>query len=331
MKYTNVMKVGVAIILLIVGWHGYAQSKDEMGRLICQIIDPDTGKPVNERFVLELRQWNNWKNNDWSNNIYSNSKGEIDVYYAPGEYVAVLAPYSSESKYAPYFFPFYEGLKREYRELCTLYIKIEKGKITKVFRHTIRGGGVRVKIIDQNGVPVDRKRLGKDVKIEMKLVNQMDMELLYSNIKCETDELVLRGIFPELYRISFEIMGVRCLSLELGCVLIKRNEVVDLVAKVQLEENTGIYGVLRDQRGNILSNAKVHLIPYEAIGCSYDIQTDEWGRFGISTMRPGLYMVLVNININRRNVGSDKAEMIKIEKGIVKHNDIVVSFDSREP
>ena len=157
-----VVLMGMCSVAMVWGLAQYEDdpsiNRDTFGKVIGQIIDPETGKPVNEKFRVCIFNWYRAEidydlRKDCS--FYSDDKGHINLDLPPATYGFLFNPQKQDTKYAVMYHPFYYKMPQAYKEMFSCKIKVETGQITRFVKKAIIGGALKVTLVDLAGNPVD--------------------------------------------------------------------------------------------------------------------------------------------------------------------------------
>lgn len=323
------------LLVLVVGvlastvWGQNSTEKDDTGKFIIQIIDPETGAPVNEKFTIFFY---NLADEDWdSEKAYftTDNKGFISRDFYPREVGVLIAPPAENSKYCRFFHPYFITMPEEYRKIFTFVIKIEKGKITRVTKKAIIGGSVRIKLVDLAGNTVNPETSfpGLKVKIQAGVINKNLYDGTINFGILEKGETLLTGLFPDnSYEIQLQTLGLGCGVLKKSNIEVRKKEVTDVLFSIDVNDQTGVEGILTDKNGSPLKDAQVYIDSIDTsdntTGKDIEALTNNSGYYKLTGLKEGRYEIYI-IYKNGLYFGNDANSIrIEIKKNILSRKDL---------
>jgi hypothetical protein len=295
------------------------QDADDYGKLIGWILDPNSGNPVNEVFIVELF---NCSRTESEAVLFKQRKTDQNGYFSievePGQYCLHISPNSMESKYCiePHQF---------HNDQFYFPLMIEKGKITETRKKATIGGAIKVRVLDTSGSVINPSEdLPKGAEISVSIdspnymIGELSQHVVYDNM--DDGETIVRTLFPSKYnvRVEFDRTGYKNLYFE--DVQVKENEVTEIDCVIDLNDITGIEGKVVDINGNPMKGMEVSMIPQFAVGGSFDDMTDKDGYYRITGLPEGSYHIMIS---SREGGLRIYKENIEIKKGILTQKDVV--------
>jgi hypothetical protein len=274
-------------------------NRDNFGKVVGQIIDPETGKPVNEKFRVCLFNWN-YREGDYERykdcRFYTDKNGYITFDAPPATYGLLFYPQEPNSKYSSTSHPFYEKMPEEYKEMFSCVIEVETGKITRFVRKAIIGGGLKVTLVDLAGNPVDPVVAfpGRSVSTQGEIVNYNLVPGSPSlSLKLENGKFFKKGLFPDTsWELDLKFFGIGYGVFRKKDIVIKANEVTEINITIDPNDITGIEGKIIDELGNPQKKVRISFFQKdESIEGSFRCLTDSNGHFIMTGMPEGFYEV----------------------------------------
>lgn len=247
--------------------------EDNYGKVLIKVIDVNSLEPVKEIFrvnffnsikVLELRE----KPFDTSSLEWygkTDNKGHLITRLTPGVYYLQFIPKKSESKYEYEPSPLLSERNRQ-------QITVESYKITEVIKKANYGGKLNIILVDPNGKRINPQvDFFNDIKIKLIIdseeydfgifpVDTMTaVKLTEGKDDLNDGEVVIGRLYPGKYKIEidFGLLGYK--HQHIMGIQISRNQTTITEVVVDINNNTGIEGIITDQNGNPLSNLYVNI------------------------------------------------------------------------
>jgi len=326
-------KVLVFAVLLIgiltsIGWSVDSRYKDVYGKVIGQIMDPETGQPVNEKFRIQflfLNQKTNkyetfwpidiYKGDLWANDIITNEYGAFYAAFVYGNYQMRIEPYSENSKYS--------AKGNNYHTF-----NVNKGQITKISVVAKLGGYLHASLYDWNGNKIDpKKTFDMNAKIYVVLTNSTNntFDNTFTGLFLGS-ELNISRIIPGEYdaTIEFEFLGFA--PIKKGKVFIKAKETTNLVVELNMNDKTGVEGFITDSSGNPIEKANVNLFneikEKQKDYFIFRTQTNEKGYYRLIGMPEGLFKIFVSVRNHNYSGTLSYSSLIELKKGVTIRKDI---------
>jgi hypothetical protein len=271
--------------------------RDSFGKVIGQIIDPETGKPVNERFLVCIFNWH-YREGDYERyedcNFNTDEKGCITMNLPPATYGLLFYPQNPDSKYSGTYHPFYYKMPEAYKEMFSCVIKVETGKITRFVRKAIIGGSLKVTLVDLAGNPVDLAVAfpGRSVSTHGEIINyNLSPGSTSFSLSLDNGKFFIKGIFPDnSWELYLRFYGIGYGVFREKDIVIKAKEATEINVAIDPNDITGIEGKIVDELG--IPQKKVEICFFqkdESIEGSFSCFTDSNGHFIMTGMPEGLY------------------------------------------
>ncbi len=276
-------------------------NRDNFGKVIGQIIDPETNKPVNEKFRVCIYNWY-YREDDYERrkdcDFLTDEKGRITMDLPPATFGLLFYPEDMESKYSGTYHPFYEKMPAEYKDMFSCVIKVETGKITRFVRKAIIGGALKVTLVDLTGNPVDPAVAfpGRSISIWGGIDNYILSPGSASlDLTLENGKFFRRGLFPDSsWELDLRFFGIGYGVFEKKDIVIKANEVTEINVPIDPNDITGVEGNIVDELGNPQKKVRINFYQKdESIEGSFRCFTDSNGHFMMTGMPEGFYKVVV--------------------------------------
>lgn len=302
-----------------------AQSGDDnFGKLIMQIIDPVTGKPVNEVFKVILYDS---RNSGYPSNTIqteeTDNNGKIILKLMPYPYYFQIYPKSDQSNYSYSPYPF--NLNIEERPL----IKTEPGKITYLQKKATIAGSIHILLYDKNNNRINPAEI---IKQKHEIVTTIASDFYINDHSGWDDlndgELIAEGLYPGKYwiRVKFEGLGFPRIKRENIQVESGKQTIVNI--NLDVDDNTGVEGKVVDASGISMEGVIVTFSDVnqkKILSHSYNAYTDKSGYYKLIGMPTGLYKVSYNYfpkNSEVISVDFDLKNLFELKKGMLLRIDI---------
>ncbi|MCP4156703.1 MAG: carboxypeptidase regulatory-like domain-containing protein, partial [bacterium] len=260
---------------------------DDYGKVIGQLIDPETGKPVNEVFRVCIFDWNYREpgyDSRKSCDYRTDRNGNITFEFSPGHYGLLFWPVSLDSKYAPSPHPFKESLPEEYRQQTSCSIIVERGKITRFVKKAIIGGSIKVNMVDLEGNPVNFSTAFAGQKIDFwgafnnKRVNPGP------SFRLKSGQLIQHRLFPDsTWELELRLNGTGYGEIEIKDIVVRAGQVTEVNVPIDIDDKTGVEGTIVDAQGNPAKNARIYFYPKDKSKTgSYKCFSDANGHYRIT-------------------------------------------------
>ncbi len=265
------------------------------GKLIVQILDPVTKKPVNENFEIFVakcsKKYFSPQSADYD--YISDNKGKFEFKIDAGKWCLAFIPCSEESKYAgePFRIPKDKGI----------VVNIKKGMITKYFYAAKLGGDIKVLFVNEKGKRIKLKDFFQtdehdDICFSISNDNftneRSGATLCFGPEDFDSDKKLSNYVFFNLPKGNYDcIMDFsrmkygNYVSQYMENVKVKGGETT--IVKVELSKRTGVKGKVYDKNGKPVKGVKIWIENkyYEKEGSGFIIMariyTDENGYYEI--------------------------------------------------
>lgn len=329
-----VIVIGICSLEILLGQnqqdYGNFQDRDNFGKVIGQIIDPETGKPVSEKFRVCFFNWN-YREDDYERrkdcNFETDENGYITIDLPPATYGLLFSSMEPNSKYSMTYHPFYEKMPEEYKEMFSCTIEVGKGKITKFVKKAIIGGTLKVTLVDLAGNPVDPNIAfpGRSITIEGEFLNYNLVPGSPSfYLKLKNGQFSKNGLFPDIYwEMKLEFLGIGYGVFEKKDIVIKANEVTEINVTIDPNDITGVEGKILDGSGNPQKEIRISFFPKNRdIEGWFACLTDSNGYYRMTGMPGGFYEIRIfdghEYYFEYQNV------IIEIKKNILLHRNFTI-------
>lgn len=305
---------------------GEEQDLDNYGILRGKIIDEDSGKPVNEKFFVSI--------NDPNYKLISRFGTETDengffkCKWKPGTYLLYFFPRSRTSKYCwdknPRFFPGEKNI-----------ITIEKGKITEIIKKATLAGRLKLLMVSKEGDKINpqvifRKRIDCDVQIKGEsLIDTTSGSFFTDGDDFNDGEILVHCLCPDIYTIDVDFEGMGIGSKLLKDIVIEKNSTTEVEVKIDLDDPTGVQGVIYYESGESIENVEVSIGgPIESSeSITASVYTDQNGYYKIVSLKEGTYYMtfmkeikrLVFLNISPRKVYVKNGSLSRLDLKLKNH------------
>ncbi len=227
----------VVVVFVTLGLNGWGQEsssgKNDYGIVAGQILDPETGKPVSERFfirfnyVLYKGEYPTEFNAitippaypipdvRFSNlpgkigySLITDSKGYFKRKFAPGTYGIIIAPENIESlRYCTELDPMDPRMPNQDKLSLTFIIKVERGKITRFNKKAILGGRIKVNLVDKYGNIINHNTYFKPGTV-------IDIDCYKPNLSekrkfsfIDNTDRMSPSLLPGIYKVELRLRG----------------------------------------------------------------------------------------------------------------------------
>jgi hypothetical protein len=262
MKAIKLIFVAVMVFVAL-GLNGWGQEsgagKNDYGIVAGQILDPETGKPVKEKFNVrfydalykgeypsmanglspvsavypldDFRSKTTPERPAYGYSVLTDKNGYFKRKFAPGTYGIILDPNDYESsRYCREMNPTDPKMSAEDKKKLTFIIKVTKGKITQFAKKAILGGRIKANIVDKNGNDIDLNTFfnsGTKISIES---SKPDLTMPWERYFKNEGNTLSANLFPGIYEVNltieWSISGYK--NYILKNVLIKNNETTEI-------------------------------------------------------------------------------------------------------
>jgi hypothetical protein len=301
---------------------------DNYGKVIGQIVDPETGDPVNEVFIIDFLDCNEIDTSiNLLRRIRTNEKGFFSVDMKPFVYCLYFQPESKTSKYS--FDP-----EPAFMEKYKSVVKVEKGKITRFRKVATMGGKLKIRLVDTTGRLINpqlefpkRAEISIFVHSDNIVLPKSAANLSYDDDNMNDGEMIIHGLYPDTYSIEVDFSGLGFEGIKMENIQVEKNETTEVEVMVDPTDITGIEGTVLDKNGAIVKNVEVFLSPTFPIRGSFETFTDQNGNYRLTGLPEGLCHI--NVAIMRASLIFLQGT-VEIKKNILLKKHIVLDWSPVE-
>ena len=330
--FLGIFVVGIICTNLLDGVPQEEWDADNFGKVIGQIVDPETGSPVNEIFIIDFLNCNEI---DDSRNLImrtkTNEKGFLSVEMKPFIYCLRFYPNSKNSKYSFEPHPYYN-------HKYVFMVTVEKGKITEFRKVATIGGALKIKLVNtEGGVINPQLEFEKFERISIFLKSPNMVIPVEASGLTEDDmkdgEMVVHTLYPDIYSLGVEFQGIGYTNIKKENIQVEKNKTTEVEIVINPNDITGIEGKVLDKNGIILKGGRVYLISQSIeIRGSFKNTTDQNGNYHLTGMPEGLYKIMLAVDLPSGKGFMWPQEIVEIKKDVLLKKDIIMkySFDELE-
>jgi hypothetical protein len=295
MKRSILYLLVVSVLALIVakGLKGVPQQgglmdKDNYGKVVGRIVDEDTGEPVKEAFQLLFLD-NDY--DQYGKNVVDSEettdRGTFEKKLLPHVYLIEFYPLAENSKYCIFPYPF----RLEEKE--RVVVKVEKGKLTVIQIEAPLGGTMKIYTVDQNNVKFNPSvNFNQKFKILLDLHNPVYWAVYEGKDNLNDGEFVVNRLYPGNYSLDVWFEGLGYPEVKKENILIEKGKTKEILIKMNLNDNTGIEGILTDMNGLALEGAYLGFTHKDMeSGGDFEVYSDKNGYYQLKGMPVGYYYV----------------------------------------
>jgi hypothetical protein len=274
--------------------------EEKLGKIRGWIVDPETGKPVNEPFAVIIYDDKELIDlYSYINVLYSNVDGYFEGFLKEGTYQLYVSPknFSSRfSKTAPLFL-------RDSKYKC--FFKVDKGKTTEIRKKASIGGRLRINIVDSSSTRVDFQSKFNLAKLSLiayikspNLREKIELSGLGSDT-LDDGEMLSDAIFPGIYTLQVKLSGVDFGNrlYELDCVKVISGNITTANVIIDLNNDTGFDGFITGGGGEPIKGALVSFTEIANVTSEKYIlmsHTNKDGYYKYIGLRDGQYRVKIS-------------------------------------
>jgi hypothetical protein len=267
--------------------HEEEWDKDNYGKVIGNIVDAKTGKPVNEFFYISIFECSNAASPKDLGYFKTDKRGYFEQILNPGIYNLEFCPESFNS--------LYEMDPAITRIPIKQTITIKKGQITKFIKKAEYGAWLLVRFLDQNNNPLNMQNfLGKNGDIDIFVMNEVydyvrtpDKRFISKkdNADLNDGEYLIRCLYPQKIEllIKFGCGGYGSLMSEE--MEIERGQTNEMIIVIDTNDHTGVEGIIVDELNRPIKNVRVGVSGQNS-AC---VGTDDNGYYKIVGLKAGEY------------------------------------------
>ena len=288
---------------------------DECGKVVGRIIDNDTNELVNEIFMVTIIPFKDGKIQPKEYYAKQTVNGYFSISVKPGRYIIAFSSISKDSKYPTFFNPNHPPEEKQ-------IVTIEKGKITDVTKVVSEGGGLRVMLVDSDGLKINLLEYFENVKVQLSLKNDTIgyfSTITMDNGQIETGEIIINKMIPGTYSIKVYFPESGYAAIEEEFVIIERKKTAEHKVVITLDKDTGIHGFVKDKDGIPIKYAEVVIFKdienYGVVGFA-DTISNENGYYKMIGIKDGIYSLRVEGEIDEvyiHNITIEKNKLISMD------------------
>jgi hypothetical protein len=328
-RHRSICVIGVIITLfgfsLLCSGHPDGVESDDYGKVIGQIVDPETGEPVKEPFYIYI--YDSDINSKYPDNLYqwgdeTDDRGKFELELVPYTFYLQFNPVSSTSKYSQTKNPF--CVEEKDRDV----IKIEAGKITYFKKKAALGGVLKIYTADMNNI-----RFNPQEKFNQKFTIRSKISKIGEGICQWVDngrdtlgdgELLVYRLFDGNYRIYIEFEGLGFTNSIKDNILVEPGKITEVIINLDLTDITGIEGFITDANGAPVENSYILFsaideLPGYTIGFTAISNKD--GYYRLTGMPEGNYHLTFNYDTKDGRTIVKIYGYLYIKKNVLLHLD----------
>ncbi len=333
MKRTILYLLIVSIIALIVakGLNGVPQQelltdKDNYGKVVGRIVDEDTEEQVHEKFTLYIYDSRSNENAFYINEvIQTDTQGNFSVELIPFVYYIMLVPDNDDSRYCELPVPYKLEEKKRYT------VKVEKGKITIVQLRALIGGKIKIYTADLANTKINPRELF-DQKFNLKVSARSSMDSANGRGDDLNDGVLTLGrLYPGVFSVEVEFDGLGYPPLKKENILVEKGKTTEVLVNIDLNDNTGIEGILTDANGMALvENASVGFSHRDSeTEIELNAYANKDGYYILKGMPEGYYYVSYNYYKKIGMISFDY-DIVEIKRGTILRVNIQYPYTKSE-
>ncbi len=305
-----------------------SQQDDNYGIIEAQVVDAQTGEPVQEIFYMSILRGELPGKPVFYLKVKSNATGFATTKIEPGYYGIVFFPYKSDSTYTDYIAPelVVDSMKM---------VKVEAGKKVKIVYKALLGGKLKIILVGSHGEKLVPKNMFnpedmRSIPVNLKNISVPDHHVQINNRlgdSIDDGEVILYGLFPGIYEMEFipKFMGYGPILID--GIVVERGKVTTTSVTINFSDQTGIHGYISGLSGQPISNARIRLRS-ENINEYYSAsaRTDSKGYFKIVGIKAGKYSLAVLYDVTEYRLISKYISDIIIKKGKIISKNAVIDY-----
>jgi hypothetical protein len=323
------------LVIVVIGWiiilFGYSLlygglqdgvEADDHGKVIGQIVAPETGEPVKEPFFINIFFS---KDDKYPANLYrffneTDNRGRIELELPPYIYYLQFYPLSSKSKYCMTPYPY--SVEEKERDV----IKVEPGKITYFKKKAIIGGILKLYIADMNNNRFNpQEKFTQKFNITSYITTDFYIGDVGESGALNDGEQIVYGLYEAIYRIDIEFEGLGFKDFKKDNILVEKGKTTEVIINLDLSDITGIEGVVTDAASVPVEEAD---ISFAGIGISnddtirYKAFTNNDGYYKLTGMPEGKYFIIYYYSTQKGRLISNEYGYLVIKKNVLMHLDL---------
>jgi len=320
MKRTILYLLVVSVIAVIavkslkgVPQQEWLMDKDNYGKVVGRIVDEDTGEPVKEAFQLLFLDSDR---DQYGFNVEAKEKtteqGTFEKKLLPHIYSIEFYPLAKDSRYC--YFPYPFRLEEKKRVL----VKMEKGKITVIQIEAPLAGTMKIYTADQNNVKFNpTTTFNQKFKSHVLPQSPVYWAVYVGKDDLNDGELTIDRLYPGTYSLEAWFEGLGYPSVKKENILVEKGKTTEVLINFDLNDNTGIEGVLTDANGMVLEGGSVGFTHKDIdSGSDFDAYANKNGYYQLRGMPVGYFYVTYFYESEKR-LHSVCHEMVEIKKNVM--------------
>ena len=320
-RHRSLFVIGVIITLLgfslLCSGYPDGVESDDYGKVIGQIVDPETGEPVKEQFSINIYESNYDK---YPANLYrwgnkTDDRGKFVLELVPYTYYLQFYPVSQKSKYCMTPYPY--SVEEKERDI----IKVEAGKITYFKKKAIIGGILKLYIADMNNIRFNpQEKFNQKFNIRSYIVNDFYEGDVGGSGDLNDGEQIVYGLYETVYWIDIKFDGLGFKDFKKDNILVEQGKTTEVIINLDLTDITGIEGFVTDAAGVPIEGVEIFLVPIETspddtLGPTAWSNKD--GYYKLTGMPEGNYHLIFNYDTKDDSTIEKKYGYLQINKNVL--------------
>lgn len=299
------------------------ESGDNYGKVIGQIVDQETGEPVNE--VFRVIFYDSKSDGFVIDYEKTDANGRFSLELIPNIYYISIFPMSENSKYCILPSPFKLNEEKRHK------VKIEKGKITQIQLKALIGGGIKIYTADLSNV-----KFNPQEKFDQKfdITAFVKSPILIGNAgkdDLNDGELTVGRLYQGIYSVEVKFEGLGFSTIRKDNILVEKGKVTDVLINIDLSDNTGIEGIVTDANGMALGGVSVTFTHKDLKAkADYEAITNESGYYILKGILDGDYYMSYHYNKKVGIISFIQKGVVEIKKNVLKRLDIQIQYTKNE-
>ena len=293
--------------------------KDNYGKVIGWIFDPETNKRVNEKFAIAFFYvFSEDPKRPECFITSTDSRGYFTINLKPGKYYIQITPNSDDSKFC------YEPIPYRIAEGSPTF-NVKKGQITEIIKKATVGGNLKVTLVDPNGQKINVQEIFKDKNFSITVYNEKSGEGFSIDRADKTSgddaESTFYNFFPGKHSVEFSGGTVGCGNKKVHNILIEKNKTTyyDFVIDIF----TGIEGIVKNELSVPISSVWVGIRSIDNPDLIAMVFSDANGNFKIIGLTEGWFNLGAIIEINGKTYVTEDIK-VYIKTNEIQKKDIVL-------
>jgi hypothetical protein len=301
---------------------------DNYGKVMGQIVDPITLEPINEIFKVIFYDS---QDNSYGYNVIrtekTNENGRFVLELVPYIYYVQFCPMSDDSKYCESPYPF--NIKEEDRNV----IQVEKGKITYIQKKATISGSLKIYMADSYDTKFNpEEKFDEKFHIITTVKSPLYIGINVGRDDLDDGELTVKKLHPGIYSVEVEFEGLGYCNIKRENILVEKDRITEVLINIDLNDNTGIEGVVTDANGIVIEEARVSFMHREmGVKARFVAVTNMNGYYKIRGIPVGYYYMAYSYKGKTKGILTYPFKnLIEIKKGILSKLDINFKYTKDE-